>query len=436
MGALEICLLIWRAAGLWVSAVLFLLPLRRRPSFGLRLGLGLAVGLAVRTLPAFFAPDSPATLWAYFLFSYLLAAGFFALCADISPMAVFYCAVWSMVLFYVGDSVLLTMAQLMEFLGCGRVLAGITALLTVLVLDLVVGLTLARFMPVDRTYQVGPRQLSAAVLLMLLVLLLVELSREVWYPRNDWALWAFPLLIEFYCATLLYLQHELFKKSYMQQDLAMLNQLWAQQKVQYALARRNIALINRKCHELKHQIRAMHAVLGSDKAGALDELEQSVRIYDAIAKTGNEVLDTVLTEKSLLCEANHIQNHCVADGRLLDFMDPVDLYTIFANALDNAIEHVRGIRDPEKRIIDVLVFADHRLLTIQVINPVTTVPRMGADGLPVSTKTGDGPHGYGLKSVRHAVQKYNGFLTVKVEDGCFHLRILLPLRGGREGAAG
>ena len=72
MGVMDACLLIWRAAGLWVSAVLFLLPLRRRSSFGLRLGLGLAVGLAVRTLPAFFAPDNPATLWAYFLFSYLL----------------------------------------------------------------------------------------------------------------------------------------------------------------------------------------------------------------------------------------------------------------------------------------------------------------------------------------------------------------------------
>ena len=428
MGVMDACLLIWRAAGLWVSAVLFLLPLRRRPSFGLRLGLGLAVGLAVRTLPAFFAPDSPATLWAYFLFSYLLAAGFFALCADISPMAVFYCAVWSMVLFYVGDSVLLTMAQLMEFLGSGRVLAGITALLTVLVLDLVVGLTLARFMPVDRTYQVGPRQLSAAVLLMLLVLLLVELSREVWYPRNDWALWAFPLLIEFYCATLLYLQHELFKKSYMQQDLAMLNQLWAQQKVQYALARRNIALINRKCHELKHQIRAMHAMFGEEKADYLDELEQSVRIYDAIAKTGNEVLDTVLTEKSLLCEAEHIQCHCVADGHLLDFMDPVDLYNIFANTLDNAIEHVRGIADPERRIIDVLVYAENKLLAIRISNPVSDMPRYGSDGLPVSTKPDDGVHGLGLRSVRHSVQKYGGFLTARVEDGCFHLRILLPVR--------
>ena len=427
MGVLELCLALWRAAGPWAAAVLFLWPLRRRENFGPRLGFGLAVGLAARVLPALLAPQTQQLLWPYFFFGYLLVAGLFALCADIPRKAVFYCAVWSMTLFYLGDSLFLTAAHAIRQMGGGDALAAAAGIAAAAALYLAAGTTLARFMPVDHSYQVGPRQLSSAILLMLLVFLLVDLSRKVWYLRGDWALWAFPLLIEFYCATLLYLQHELFKKSYIQQDLAMLNQLWAQQKAQYALARRNIALINRKCHELKHQIRAMHAVLGSDKAGALDELERSVRIYDAIAKTGNEVLDTVLTEKSLACEENQIQCHCVADGRLLDFMDPVDLYAIFANALDNAIEHVRGIRDPQKRIIDVLVYAEKQLLTIQVINPCTAVPRLGADGLPLSTKP-DGSHGYGLKSVRHAVQKYNGFLTVKLEDGCFHLRILLPVK--------
>lgn len=431
MGTWEICLYAWRTVGLWAAAVVFLLPLRRRDHFALRLGFGLCAGLLLRTLPALALGEPPATLWLYFAASYLMAAGLFLLCAGITLQAVFYCAVWSMVVYYIGDSLFLTAGHLVRQLGGGDAWAAAAAVLAVLALYLAVGLTLARFMPVDRGYQVGPRQLSSAILLMLLILLLVQLSREIWYSREDWALWAFPLLIEVYCATLLYLQHELFKKGYIQQDLAMLNQLWARQKAQYALARRNIALINRKCHELKHQIRSMHAVLGSEQAGALDELEQSVRIYDAIAKTGNEVLDTVLTEKSLLCEANHIQAHCVADGSQLGFMDPVDLYTIFANALDNAIEHVRSIQDAEKRIIDVLVYAENRLLTIQVINPCTAVPRIGADGLPVSTKSGDSTRGYGLKSVRHAVQKYNGFLTVKVEDGCFHLRILLPLRGGR-----
>ncbi len=429
MHPVELFCIIWRLAGLWLAALVFLLPLRRRSLPVWQAAAGTAVCIALRVLLLQVTLGGGAAgLWVCYLASYLLVTTVTALWTDQAPTGTLYCGVWALVLYYLGDSLLLICRRAAEFWQLAPAPALAAAALPVLIFYLVVGCTLARFMPVNHQYQIGPRETASAFVLLALILLLSQLSHTHWYQEDDWAVWVFPLLIEVYCATLLYLQHELFKKSYLSQDLAMLNQLWAQQKSQYALAKRNIALINRKCHELKHQIRAMHAMFGEEKADYLDELEQSVRIYDAIAKTGNEVLDTVLTEKSLVCEASQIQCHCVADGQLLDFMDPVDLYAIFANALDNAIEHVRCIQDKERRIIDVLVYAENKLLAIQVSNPVQSAPRFGADGLPVSTKSGDGPHGYGLKSVRHAVQKYGGFLTVKVEDGCFHLRILLPVK--------
>ena len=70
----------------------------------------------------------------------------------------------------------------------------------------------------------------------------------------------------------------------------------------------------------------------------LKELEQSIRIYDSIVKTGNEILDTLLSEKSLICEARDITMHCVIDGKKLFFMDSIDIYALFGNAIDNAIE--------------------------------------------------------------------------------------------------
>ena len=73
-----------------------------------------------------------------------------------------------------------------------------------------------------------------------------------------------------------------------------------------------------------------------------------MQIYSAIVRTGNEILDTILTEKSLICENSGIHISCVADGSLLAFMNPVDLYTLFGNALDNAIEAVRKLESKEK----------------------------------------------------------------------------------------
>ena len=67
-------------------------------------------------------------------------------------------------------------------------------------------------------------------------------------------------------------------------------------------------------------------------------MEQEIRSYEAQNKTGNEVLDTILTSKSLYCQQHGITLTCVADGAALDFMDTMDLCSLFGNALDNAIE--------------------------------------------------------------------------------------------------
>ena len=49
-----------------------------------------------------------------------------------------------------------------------------------------------------------------------------------------------------------------------------------------------------------------------------------------------------------------------------------------------------------------------------------------SDGLPV-TKKDSKYHGYGMKSIRSIVEKYEGSMTVKVQDGWFELRILIPV---------
>ena len=61
-------------------------------------------------------------------------------------------------------------------------------------------------------------------------------------------------LTQLYCLTLLYLQTELFKKSAMQKEMDTLNLLYERQRQQYQIARQNVQIINRKCHELKVQI--------------------------------------------------------------------------------------------------------------------------------------------------------------------------------------
>ena len=188
----------------------------------------------------------------------------------------------------------------------------------------------------------------------------------------------------------------------------------------------NVELINRKCHDLKHQIAALKQISDqSQRDATIRSLEESVMIYDSIVETGNHILDTILTEKSLLCEARGITLTCVADGACLSFLEAVDLYTLFGNALDNAIEHVSALEDVERRTIAVSVFSRADLVFIQLENYYSG-PLEFDDGLPISRKARDGYHGFGLKSVRHTAERYGGFLTLQTEGDIFLLRVTIP----------
>lgn len=232
-------------------------------------------------------------------------------------------------------------------------------------------------------------------------------------------------------AFVLWVQTSQRKAIYWQTELALQAQLWQSQKEQYQLSRENIEIINRKCHDLKHQVAALRTIRNEQQREAsLNEIEQAVMIYDAAIQTGNEVLDTVLTEKSLACEQKGIKWTCMADGSQLGFLDPVDLYAIFGNALDNAIEGVQNLREPEKRVIAVTVFNRGKLAILQIENYYDQDLRF-EDGLPQSSKGDTANHGFGMKSIRRTAEKYNGSISIHTEDQIFILSIVFPVPDGQ-----
>ena len=85
-------------------------------------------------------------------------------------------------LYYVGDSLAITAAHAASGAGGGPLPMTLAALAAAAALYLAVGATLARFMPVDRSYQVGPRQMTSAYVLLVLVLVLVQFSYGSWVP--------------------------------------------------------------------------------------------------------------------------------------------------------------------------------------------------------------------------------------------------------------
>ncbi len=199
------------------------------------------------------------------------------------------------------------------------------------------------------------------------------------------------------------------------------------QYAQYRSAQDSIDLINKKYHDLKHQIAVLRSETSEEKAHYLDAMEQEIRSYEAQNKTGNEVLDTILTSKSLYCQQHGITLTCVADGEALAFMDTMELCSLFGNALDNAIESVEKLPRDEQRLIHLVVTRQKGFLWIRIEN--TYDGSFRTDGtLPKTTKADTRSHGYGLKSIYDTAEKYGGTAEISTRGNTFTLKVLFPIK--------
>nr|WP_255698323.1 ATP-binding protein [Tessaracoccus sp. ZS01] len=103
----------------------------------------------------------------------------------------------------------------------------------------------------------------------------------------------------------------------------------------------------------------------------------------------------------------------------------MDLASICGNALDNAIESVLRLPDPEQRLIRVAVFNQARFVVLKFENYFDGELRY-EEGELATRKVG-GTHGLGVKSIKQAAEKYGGEATFVGRDNWFTLTVLLPL---------
>ena len=229
------------------------------------------------------------------------------------------------------------------------------------------------------------------------------------------------------CVMLIIIMLDIFRFRKAEKNELIMLRLLRQEQEQHRMTKATVDVINRKCHDLKHQISALRSMSTEEQERSIEELEKAVMIYDSFAKTGNSDLDIILAEKSLLAEKEGITIRCIADGERLGFMRTEDLYALMGNTLDNAIEAAAEV-DSAERIISLTIAPRGELLSIHLENPAAHEPTI-IDGLPLTTKKDTDYHGYGVKSMRYIAEKYKGVLTTAYEDGVFSVDIILPVKG-------
>ncbi len=222
------------------------------------------------------------------------------------------------------------------------------------------------------------------------------------------------------CIMALVVQFVLYRIVDLNHENETMSLLWQEERKQYELSRKTIDTINIKYHDLKHRLHAL-ALPQED----IESIKDAVRVYGSRFRTGNEALDVLLTENSLRCGEEGIQLTFAGNGQNLGFMSASDVYSLFGNAVENAVEAVRKLDDPEKKIVDIVVERRGQLIGVIITNFFSGDMKM-ENGLPVTTKQEEpGFHGYGVKSMRLIAEKYGGNITATAEEDLFTLSIYL-----------
>ena len=194
--------------------------------------------------------------------------------------------------------------------------------------------------------------------------------------------------------------------------------LLKKEEQQYALARELTELVSMKYHDMKHM----------EKPGLtrefLDQDEKRLALFDCVINCGNSALNTVLTEKSILCKNNAINFTMMVDGASLDFMLPVDIYALFGNALDNAVNCLSEL-PVEERQLKLRVVKVGNMVSILCENVCHDKLRF-ENGLPQTKQADVYNHGFGTKSIASICKKYNAEFRMSCDGDLFSLKLLFP----------
>ena len=231
-----------------------------------------------------------------------------------------------------------------------------------------------------------------------------------------------------YLVVFLYSKNTLYFRDQEQKDKIQIAQL-QQQFAYYQEKLKDEEKVRSVYHDMKNHLLVLQRhilqrqINSPETTEMVEKLQSQVAMYEDYVHTGNDILDIILKEKSELAREKSIAFSVTADLNGVDFIEPLDISTIFSNALDNAIEASEKLPE-EQRAILVKAGKMQNFFSVLIENNCL----QNSENTNIrTTKSDDFLHGFGISNMRKAAEKYGGQLTTKYEKGTFTLKILIPI---------
>lgn len=128
---------------------------------------------------------------------------------------------------------------------------------------------------------------------------------------------------------------------------------------------------------------------------------------------GNNIADAICNEKNQVARQKNIEIRIEGKMPEQTGLQPIDICTIFANALDNAIEALSMSENLGKWIL-ITIHSQENMQSITFENPVSEDLNLSEAGQ--TTKTDKDNHGFGILNMQLTVNKYHGQLNRQIVD--------------------
>lgn len=275
----------------------------------------------------------------------------------------------------------------------------------------------------NETLIIEDSRLLIISIILIICTVILNLIYESFVKVSNLTLFIVGCLFDMVCCFLtLFIEFEMLKSKEISEAYIQMKTIWESEKKQLEISKENMDYMKILAHDLKHELNESTLLISKDK---VDELNHRIAAFGNSIKTGNDILDLVIAERTLIVQKENINLSIIADGSVLSNMKQSDCYSLFMNIMDNAIDAVKEL-PKDQREISLAVRESMGMILIHEVNPFQGTLNF-KDGLPQTTKRDSMYHGFGTKSIKGIVDSYSGDCEISIKDNNIYvLNILLP----------
>lgn len=196
----------------------------------------------------------------------------------------------------------------------------------------------------------------------------------------------------------------------------------------YQIAKQSYESNAKMYHDMRNHFALVQSYLVAGKISEAQEYLEKIigdrATYPIERWTGIAAVDYILSQKVDAAKQQGIKTAIHAEYPKDCEIDPVDLCTILTNLMDNAIDAcVKQPNEAEKKIM-VTIRRIHQFIIIRIANSSAVAPTV-RNGAFITSKQNQQQHGWGIRSVKSAVEKYQGTIEFDYSDSMFTVNIML-----------